>query len=63
MESSNHGARPCKKMFRLQLWKWQFEDFISLTIHVWCICLHLVDFMVYVGKYTTHGFYGYGEIL
>ena len=31
---------------------------ITHRIHVWYICLHLVDFMVNVGKYTIHGSYG-----
>ena len=38
---------------------WSMMDHITLRIHVWYICLHLVDFFgVHVGKYTIHGCYG-----
>ncbi len=36
----------------------QYCEIMTHTIHVWYIYLHLVDFMVNVGKYTIHGCYG-----
>ena len=42
----------------------QGKHFLSHTIHVWYICLHLVDFYgFHVGKHTVHGWYGFHKVV
>lgn len=37
----------------------RFVDWTSHTVHVWYLYPLLVDFMVHVGNYTVHGWYGW----
>ena len=58
IEESTYISGAIFESLQMLLSKKKEETYNTRTIHVWHIYLHLVDFMVNVGKYTIHGWYG-----